>query len=46
MENTVSVHVLDGFQKLVHVVFYSSFWQVIWAAFDSLVQVHFHYLKH
>ncbi len=46
MKNAVSVHVFDGFQKLVHIIFYSSFRQVIWAAFDSLVQVHFHDLKH
>ena len=46
MKNPVTVHVLDCFQKLVHVVFHTSLWQVVRAAFYGLVKVHLHNLEH
>ena len=45
VEDSVAVHVLDGFQQLEHILLYSSFGQVVLAAFDCLIQVHFHDLE-
>jgi hypothetical protein len=45
VENAVSVHVVDCFQNLVHVVFDSLFGQVVSAALDGLIHVHIHEFK-
>ena len=45
MENTVPVHVLDGFEQLVHVVLYPGLWHIVLATLDCLIQVHVHDFK-
>lgn len=46
VENTVTVHVIDCFHKLVHVVLDALFRQVVATAFDGIVHVHFHELEY
>ena len=46
MEDAVSVHVFDGFEKLVNVKLYSIFGQVIGPPLDCFVQVHLHNFEH
>ena len=45
MEDSISVHVLNGFQELVDVAFDFCLGQVVGTAFDRLIQVHLHDLK-
>lgn len=45
VEDSIAVHVFDGFQQLVDVVFDSGLGQVVLATFDGFVQVHVHYLE-
>ena len=45
MENTVSVHVVNSFEDLVHVVLDTLFWQVVPPSFDCFVHVHVHQFK-
>ena len=45
VENSVTMHVIDRLEHLVHVVFYSLFWQVVTPAFDRLIHVHVHELE-
>jgi hypothetical protein len=42
---TIAVHVVDGFEELVHVLPYSVLWKVLGTAPDELIQVHVHELK-
>lgn len=46
VENTVFVHMVYGFQQLEHVVFDSGLGQVMSAAFNRVVEIHIHQLKH
>ena len=46
VEDAVSVHVVDGLQQLVHVVFDPVFRQVATPTFDGVVHVHIHKLEH
>lgn len=45
VEDAVSVHVVNRFDKLVHVVLHSVLRQVVPFAFDSVVHVHIHQLE-
>jgi hypothetical protein len=45
VKDAVSVHVVDRFQKLVHVVLHSVLRQVVSTAFDSIIHVHIHQFK-
>ena len=45
MEDSISVHVLNGFQELVNITFDFGLGQVVGTAFDRLIQVHLHDLK-
>jgi len=45
VENSVSVHVIDCLDNLVHVEFGLSFWQVMSASFNCFIQIHVHQLK-
>lgn len=42
VENTIAVHVLDCLQQLIDVVLDTLLRQVVGAALDCLVEVHFH----
>ena len=42
MKNTVLVHVIDRLNDLVHVEFYSLFWQIVPASLNCLVHIHVH----
>lgn len=42
MENAVAVHMVDGFEQLVHVVFDPAFGEVVLAPFDCFVGVSVH----
>lgn len=42
MKDSVSVHVVNGLDKLIHVVLYSVLGQVMSLAFDGIVHVHVH----
>jgi len=46
MKDAISVHVVDRFQKLVHVVLDLLFGQVVAPSFDRVVKVHVHEFKH
>ena len=46
MKNTISMHVIDCLQKLVHVVLDAIFGQVVSFAFDCIIHIHVHQLKH
>jgi len=46
MKNTVSVHVINRFQKLEHVVFDSIFWKIMPTPFDCIIKIHIHELKY
>jgi len=46
VEDAVSVHVVNRFDKLVHIVLNSVLRQVMPFAFDSIVHVHVHQLEH
>ena len=45
VEYSISVHMVNSFQYLVHVVFDALFRQVMPPALDSLIHVHVHQLK-
>lgn len=45
MKNAVFVHVINGFDHLVHIIANSGFWEVVAAALDGLVHVHVHELE-
>lgn len=40
------MHVIDGFEHLVHVVLDSLLWQVVPPALDCLIHIHIHKFKH
>ena len=42
MKNPVAVHMLYGFEELVHVVLNTLLWKVVRTAFDGFVQVLVH----
>ena len=42
MENTVTMHVIYRLHELVHVVLDALLWQIVPAALDGIVHVHFH----
>jgi hypothetical protein len=46
MKNPVPMHVLDGFEELVHVVLNSLLWEIVRTAFNGFVQVLVHQLEH
>lgn len=45
MENTILMHMVDCLDDLIHVIAHSSFWQVVPATFNCLVQIHVHQLE-
>lgn len=45
MKDSVSVHVIDGLQDLVHVVLNSLLRQVVAPAFDRFIHIHVHELE-
>ena len=45
MENSVSMHVIDRLEHLIHVVFHSLLWKVMTSTLDRLVHVHVHELE-
>lgn len=45
MENTVTMHVIYRLHELVHVVLDALLWQIVPAALDGIVHVHFHELE-
>lgn len=46
MKNAVSVHVVNRFEHLIHVVLDSLLWQVVAASLDRFVHVHVHQFEH
>lgn len=46
MKNPVPMHVLDGFEELVHVVLNTLLWEIVRTAFNGFVQVLVHQLEH
>ena len=46
MKDSITVHMIDGFQDLIHVILDALLWQVVSPALDGLVHVHIHQLKH
>lgn len=46
MENSVPVHVVDGFEHLVHVILDSRLRQVVPSALDGFIHIHIHELKY
>ena len=45
MENAVAVHVIDGFEHLIHVILDSLLWKIVSPTFDCLIHVHVHKLE-
>lgn len=45
MKDSIPVEVIYGLQKLVHVVFYAIFGQVVSPPLDSIIKVHVHQLE-
>ena len=45
MEDAVTVHVIDSFHELVHVVLDALLWQVMASSLDGVVHVHLHELE-
>ena len=46
MKNPVPMHVLDGFEELVHVVLNTLLWEIVRTAFNGFVQVLVHQFEH
>ena len=46
MENPVAVHVIDGFEHLIHVILDSLLWKIVSPTFDCLIHVHVHKLEY
>ena len=46
MENPVTVHVIDGFEHLIHVILNTLLWEVVSPSLDSLIHVHVHKLEY
>ena len=45
MENTILMHMVDCLDDLIHVIAHSSFWQIVAATLNCLVQIHVHQLE-
>ena len=45
MENAVSMHVINRFNELVHVILDSIFWEITASTLDSVIHVHIHQLE-
>ena len=45
MEDTVTVHVIDSFHELVHVVLDALLWEVVTSTLDGIIHIHLHQLK-
>jgi len=45
VEDSLAVHVVNGFYQLPHVVFHTRFWQIHSSSFNCIVQVHVHQFK-
>ena len=45
MEDTVTVHVIDSFHELVHVVLDALLWQVVTSTLYCIIHVHLHQLE-
>ena len=45
VENSVTMHVVDRFEHLVHVILDSLLWQVVPSALDCFIHVHIHKLE-
>ena len=45
MENPISVHMIDGFENLIHVILDSLLREVVSPTFDCLIHVHIHKLE-
>ena len=46
MKDAISMHVIDRFDELVHVILDSAFWQVVTSTLDSVIHVHVHQLEY
>lgn len=46
MENSISVHVIDGLQHLVHVVLDALLWKIVATTFNGFVHVHVHQFEY
>ena len=42
MEDTVTVHVINSFHELVHVVLDTLLWQVVTSTLYCIIHIHFH----
>ena len=45
MKDTVTVHVIDSFHELVHVVLNALLWQVMTSTFNGIIHIHLHQLE-
>ena len=45
MEDTVTVHVVDGFHELVHIVLDALLGEVVTSTLDGIIHVHLHELE-
>ena len=45
MEDAVTVHVIDSFHELVHVVLDAFLWEVVTSTLNGIIHVHLHQLE-
>ena len=45
MKDTVTVHVIDSFHELVHVVLDAFLWEVVTSTFNGIIHIHLHQLE-
>ena len=45
MEDAVTVHVIDSFHELVHVVLDALLWEVMTSTLNGIIHIHLHQLE-
>ena len=45
MKDTVTVHVIDSFHELVHVVLDAFLWEVVTSTLNGIIHIHLHQLE-
>ena len=46
MEDAISMHVINGFEQLIHVILNTIFWEIVALALDCIIHVDVHQLEH